>query len=146
MVASAFGNVASTHGLCLKNLRQRKGRLLYHFAKGVFVLNVFLRTFGGEEDPQQHSFVTASWVETHNIPIAPMYPTMRVSSIGGRTQTDKFCPSARVQIRGIDFPADLIVMGTRDAVVEPSRLFQLKCPRHASEAATHLNRNNPSVP
>jgi hypothetical protein len=61
-----------------------------------------------------HSFVTASWVETHNIPVEPMYPPMRVSSIGGRTQTDKFCPSARVQIRGIEFPADLIVMGTQD--------------------------------
>jgi hypothetical protein len=36
------------------------------------------------------SFVTASWVETHNIPVAPMYPPMRVSSVGGRTQTDKF--------------------------------------------------------
>jgi hypothetical protein len=47
-----------------------------------------------------HSFVTASWVETHNIPVAPMYPPMRVSSVGVRTQTDKFCPSARVQIRG----------------------------------------------
>jgi hypothetical protein len=39
-----------------------------------------------------------------------MYPPMRVSSIGGRTQTDRFFPSARVQIRGIEFPADLIVM------------------------------------
>jgi hypothetical protein len=26
---------------------------------------------------------------------------MRVSSVGGRTQTDRFCPSAKVQIRGI---------------------------------------------
>jgi hypothetical protein len=32
------------------------------------------------------------------------------------------------------------------AVAEPPELFQLKCPRHALEAATHLNRNNPSVP
>jgi hypothetical protein len=32
-----------------------------------------------------HSFVTASWVESHNIPIATMYPPMRVSSVGGRT-------------------------------------------------------------
>jgi hypothetical protein len=32
-----------------------------------------------------HSFVTASWVESHNIPIEPMYPPMRVSSVGGRT-------------------------------------------------------------
>jgi hypothetical protein len=60
-----------------------------------------------------HSFVTASWVETHNIPVAPMYPPMRVSSIGGRTQTDRFCPSERFQISGIEFPSDLIVMGTR---------------------------------
>jgi hypothetical protein len=42
-----------------------------------------------------HSFVTASWVESHNIPVPPMYPTMRVSSVGGRTQTDRFCPSAK---------------------------------------------------
>jgi hypothetical protein len=49
MVASAFGNVASMQGLRFKNLRQGKGRPLYHFAEGVFVL----RTFGGEEDPQQ---------------------------------------------------------------------------------------------
>ena len=59
-----------------------------------------------------HSFMTASWVETHNILVAPMYPSMRVSSIGGRTQTDRFCPSARVQIRGIEFPADMIIMDT----------------------------------
>jgi predicted aspartyl protease len=65
-----------------------------------------------------HSFVTASWVETHNIPVAQMYTPMRVSSIGGRTQTDRFCPSARVQIRGIEFPADLIVMGTHDVTID----------------------------
>jgi hypothetical protein len=65
-----------------------------------------------------HSFVTASWVETHNIPVAPMYPPMRVSSIGGRTQTDKFCLGASVQIRGIEFPADLKVMGTRDVNID----------------------------
>jgi hypothetical protein len=34
----------------------------------------------------------------------------------------------------------------RAGVAEPPRLFQLKCPSHALEAATHLNRNNPSVP
>jgi hypothetical protein len=65
-----------------------------------------------------HSFVTASWVESHNIPVAPMYPPMRVSSIGGRTQTDRFYPKARVQIRRIEFPADLIVMGNRDATID----------------------------
>jgi hypothetical protein len=65
-----------------------------------------------------HSFVTTSWVESHSIPVAPMYPPMRVSSVGGRTQTDRFCPSARVQIRGIEFPADLIVMGNQDITID----------------------------
>jgi hypothetical protein len=65
-----------------------------------------------------HSFVTVSWVESHNIPVAPMYPPMRVSSIGGRTQTDRFCPRARVQIRGIEFPTDLIVMGNQDVTID----------------------------
>jgi hypothetical protein len=55
---------------------------------------------------------------THNIPVAPMFPPMRVSSVGGRTQTDKFCPNARVEIRGIEFPADLVVMGTRDVDID----------------------------
>jgi hypothetical protein len=52
MVASAFVNVASTRGLRLENLRQRKGRLLYHFVEGVCVL----RTFGREEDPNSSPF------------------------------------------------------------------------------------------
>ena len=65
-----------------------------------------------------HSFVTASWVDSHNIPVAPMYPPMRVSSIGGRTQTDRFCPSAIVQIRGIEFLADLIIMGNQEATID----------------------------
>ena len=64
-----------------------------------------------------HSFVTVSWVESHNIPVAPMYPPMRVSSVGGRTQTDRFFPSAKVQIRGIKFPTDLIVMGNQDITI-----------------------------
>jgi hypothetical protein len=64
-----------------------------------------------------HSFVTASWVETHNIPVAPMYPPMRVSSVGGRTQTNRFWPSAKVQIRGIEFYADLIVMGNQNITI-----------------------------
>jgi hypothetical protein len=65
-----------------------------------------------------HSFVTASWVESHNIPVAPMYPPMRVSLVGGRTQTDRFFPSAKVQIRGIQFPAYLIVMGNQDTTID----------------------------
>jgi hypothetical protein len=89
-------------------------------------LGVALGTFLVEYHPANvlfdtratHSFVTASWVESRNIPVAPMYPPMRVSSIGGRTQMDRFCPSARVQIREIEFPADLLVMGNQDATID----------------------------
>jgi hypothetical protein len=35
---------------------------------------------------------------------------------------------------------------TESYVAEPPELFQLKCPSHAIEVATHLNRNNSSVP
>jgi hypothetical protein len=49
MVASTLGIVSSKRGLRLENLRQKEGRLLYHFAEDVFVL----RTFGEEEDPPQ---------------------------------------------------------------------------------------------
>jgi hypothetical protein len=39
-----------------------------------------------------------------------------------------------------------MVIAQIPAVAEPSELFQLKCPSHALEVATHLNRNNRSVP
>jgi hypothetical protein len=60
-----------------------------------------------------HSFVSTSWVEAHNIPIEPMLPPLRVNSIGGKVQSDKMCPNLRIEIRGIDFPANLMVMGTQ---------------------------------
>ena len=43
---------------------------------------------------------------------------MRVSSVGGKTQTDRLCPNARVQIRGIEFPTDLVVMDTKDIDID----------------------------
>jgi hypothetical protein len=96
-----------------------------------------------------HSFVSSSWVESHNIPIEPMIPPLRVNSVGGKVQSDRICPNLRIEIRGIAFPASLVVMGTQglDVIMAESlELFQLKCLSHASGAVTHLNRNNPSVP
>jgi hypothetical protein len=60
-----------------------------------------------------HSFVSTSWVESHNIPIEPMIPPLRVNSVGGKVQSDRICPNLRIEIRGIDFPASLVVMGTQ---------------------------------
>jgi hypothetical protein len=89
-------------------IQETPGVALGTFSVKSYSINVLFDT------EATHFFVTASWVETHNVLVAPMYPPMRVSSVGGRNQTDKFCPSARVQIRGIEFLADLIVMGTQD--------------------------------
>jgi hypothetical protein len=40
----------------------------------------------------------------------------------------------------------MVVFAPIPAMAEPPELFHLKCLSYALEAATHLNRNNPSVP
>jgi hypothetical protein len=60
-----------------------------------------------------HSFITASWVEAHNLPITTMSTPIQIDSAGGRIRTDSICLNVSVEIRGIAFPANLIVMGTQ---------------------------------
>jgi hypothetical protein len=60
-----------------------------------------------------HSFITASWVETHNLPITTMSTPIQIDSAGGRIRADSICLNVSVEIRGIAFPANLIVMGTQ---------------------------------
>jgi hypothetical protein len=42
-----------------------------------------------------------------------MIPPLRVNSVGGKVQSDRICPNLRIEIRGIDFPASLVVMETQ---------------------------------
>jgi hypothetical protein len=42
-----------------------------------------------------------------------MFPPLRVNSVGGKVQSDKMCLNLRIEIRGIDFPTNLVVMGTQ---------------------------------
>jgi hypothetical protein len=60
-----------------------------------------------------HSFITASWVEAHNLPITTMSTPIQIDSAGGRVQADSVCLKVSVEIKGIEFPANLIVMGTQ---------------------------------
>jgi predicted aspartyl protease len=60
-----------------------------------------------------HSFITASWVEAHNLPITTMSTPIQIDSVGGRIRADSICLNVSVEIRGIAFPANLIVMGTQ---------------------------------
>jgi hypothetical protein len=59
-----------------------------------------------------HSFITAKWVGTHDLPTSPMTTSMQINSVGGKVQADKICLNVGVEIRGIEFPANLIVLGT----------------------------------
>jgi hypothetical protein len=60
-----------------------------------------------------HSFITASWVEVHNIPITTMSTPIQIDSVGGKVRADSVCLNVSVEIRGVEFPANLIVMGTQ---------------------------------
>jgi hypothetical protein len=60
-----------------------------------------------------HSFITASWVEAHNLPITTMLTPIQIDLAGGRIRADSICLNVSVEIRGIAFPANLIVMGTQ---------------------------------
>jgi hypothetical protein len=42
-----------------------------------------------------------------------MIPPLRVNSVGRKVQSDWMCLNLRIEIRGIDFPANLAVMGTQ---------------------------------
>jgi hypothetical protein len=60
------------------------------------------------------SFITASWVETHNPPITTMSTPIKIDSTGGRVRADSVCLNVSVEIRGIEFLANLIVMVLRE--------------------------------
>jgi hypothetical protein len=59
-----------------------------------------------------HSFITSIWVETHNLPTRPLTTPMQINSVDGKVQTYNICLNVGVEIRGIEFPANLIVLGT----------------------------------
>jgi hypothetical protein len=61
-----------------------------------------------------HSFITASWVEAHNLSITTMSTPIQIDSAGGKDRADSVFLNVSVEIRGIEFPANLIVMGTQE--------------------------------
>ncbi len=60
-----------------------------------------------------HYFITVSWVEAHNLLVTTMPTPIQIDSAGGRIRADSICLNISVKIRGIAFPANLIVMGTQ---------------------------------
>jgi hypothetical protein len=60
-----------------------------------------------------HSFISAAYVEMHNLPIALLKCQMIVSSLGGDMPARQLCPKMNLKIRGVDFVANLIVLESK---------------------------------
>jgi hypothetical protein len=60
-----------------------------------------------------HSFIPASYVGKHNLPLALLRCQMIVSSPGGDMPTRQLCPKVNLKIRGVDFVAILIVLESK---------------------------------
>jgi hypothetical protein len=62
-----------------------------------------------------HSFISTTYVEKQNIPIALLKCQMRVSSLRGDMPARQQCSKVNLKIRGgVDFVANLIVLESKD--------------------------------
>jgi hypothetical protein len=57
-----------------------------------------------------HSFVTKSFVEQHNIPNYPLKKKLLIRSPGGELRATHSCPQTKVEIRGLSFLVELIIL------------------------------------
>jgi hypothetical protein len=60
-----------------------------------------------------HSFISAAYVEKHNLPMALLRCQMIVSSPGGDMPTRQLCTKVNLKIWGVDFIANLIVLESK---------------------------------
>jgi hypothetical protein len=55
-----------------------------------------------------HSFISATYVGKHNLPLALLRCQMIVSSLGGDMPARQLCLKVNLKIRGVDFVTNLI--------------------------------------
>jgi hypothetical protein len=60
-----------------------------------------------------HSFISATYVEKHNLTLALLRCQMIVSSPGGDMPARQLCPKVNLKIRGVDFVTNLIVLESK---------------------------------
>jgi predicted aspartyl protease len=60
-----------------------------------------------------HSLISSSFAVKHNLSIATMKHTMLVSSSGGEMRTKHICLVVSINIRGIYFPSNLILLDSK---------------------------------
>jgi hypothetical protein len=64
-----------------------------------------------------HSFISATYVGKHNLPLALLKCQMIVSSLGGNMLARQLCPKVNLKIRGVDFVVNLIVLESKGIYV-----------------------------
>jgi hypothetical protein len=57
-----------------------------------------------------HSFITKSFVEKHNIPNYPLKKKLLIRSPGGEHRATHSCPQTKIEIRGLSFLVELIIL------------------------------------
>jgi hypothetical protein len=57
-----------------------------------------------------HSFITKSFVEKHNIPNYPSKKKLLIRSPGGKLRATHSCPQTKIEIRGLSFLVELIIL------------------------------------
>jgi hypothetical protein len=57
-----------------------------------------------------HSFVTKSFMEKHNIPNYPLKKKLLIRSLGGELRATHSCPHTKIEIRGLIFLVELIIL------------------------------------
>jgi hypothetical protein len=60
-----------------------------------------------------HSFISATYVGKHNLPLALLKYQTIVSSPGEDMPARQLCPKVNLKIRGVDFIANLIVLESK---------------------------------
>jgi hypothetical protein len=60
-----------------------------------------------------HSFISATYIGNHNLPLALLRCQMIVSSLRGDMPARQLCPKVNLEIRGVDFVANLIVLESK---------------------------------
>jgi hypothetical protein len=65
------------------------------------------------ESEASHSFISAAYIEKHNLPIALLRCQMIVSSPRGDMPTRQLCPKVNLKIRRVDFVANLRVLESK---------------------------------
>jgi hypothetical protein len=74
-----------------------------------------------------HSFITESFVEKHNIPKCPLKKMLHISSPGGDIKATHSCLHVNLNIQGIDFLVNLVVLGSNGIDVILGRDWSKSC-------------------